>query len=248
MTEEADQLREDFAVKSEEEKEKCEEEKTQLRVGCESTIQYMGNVMLEHNKVMLEGQKLLGSQGNLLRFEEEKTKTGAPTPTSVASSSTLSPLLSIAPTTNLTDHSHPSPEEDCLPPDWFECHNKRCIVAAWKCDKENDCMDWSDEDYILCKTNSSNIGTVVQNPCAEDEFRCVKGDSCIPAGWVCDRQKDCPNGEDEVEEECKGRLGSCVPNTQFRCSSGECISSSWKCDGNFDCEDGSDEAADLCSP
>ena len=69
-------------MKSEEEKEKCEEEKTQLRVGCESTIQYMGNVMLEHNKVMLEGQKLLGSQGNMLRFEEEKTKTGAPTLTS----------------------------------------------------------------------------------------------------------------------------------------------------------------------
>ena len=94
---EATQLREDFAVKSEEEKEKCEAEKTQLRVGCESTIQYMGNVMLQHNKVMLEGQKLLGSQGNLLRFEEEKTKTGAPTLTSVAASSTLSPLLSIAP-------------------------------------------------------------------------------------------------------------------------------------------------------
>ena len=36
----------------------------------------MGDVMLQHNKVMLEGQKLLGPQGNMLRFEEEKTKTG----------------------------------------------------------------------------------------------------------------------------------------------------------------------------
>ena len=40
-------------------------------------------------------------------------------------------------------------------PDWFECHNKRCIVASWKCDDENDCMDWSDEDYFLCKVYSS---------------------------------------------------------------------------------------------
>ena len=39
-------------------------------------------------------------------------------------------------------------------PDWFECHNKRCIVASWKCDDENDCMDWSDEDYFLCKVYS----------------------------------------------------------------------------------------------
>ena len=123
--------------------EKCEAEKTQLRVGCESTIQYMGNVMLQHNKVMLEGQKLLGSQaqGSMLRFEEQKTKRGAPSLTSVAASSTLSLLLSIAPTTNQTNHSHPPSNKDCLAPDWFECDNKRCIVAACKCDKQNDCMD-----------------------------------------------------------------------------------------------------------
>ena len=91
--------------------------------------------------------------------------------------------------------------------------------------------------------------------------------SCIPARWVCDRQKDCPLGEDETEEECKGylasilkthlssclmpdpgNLGSCLRDTQFTCNSGECISSSWKCDGNFDCDDGSDETAELCSP
>ena len=103
-------LREEFAVKSVEEKEQCETEKTQLRAEfageilekeakCEaertelesqnseemervvaklqqreSTILYMSNVMLQHNKVMLEGQNLLESQANTIREANEELK------------------------------------------------------------------------------------------------------------------------------------------------------------------------------
>jgi len=135
--------------------------------------------------------------------------------------------------------------DDCKAPDWFECHNKRCIVASWKCDDENDCMDWSDEDYFLCKANGTSLEPFVKTRCGDNEFHCNQGDSCIPSRWVCDRQDDCPNGEDEAEAECQGTQKSCS-DSQFTCTSGECIPTSWKCDGNFDCEDRSDEATALC--
>ena len=28
---------------------------------------------------------------------------------------------------------------------WFRCKNGHCISKTWLCDKEDDCMDWSDE-------------------------------------------------------------------------------------------------------
>ena len=36
-----------------------------------------------------------------------------------------------------------------------------------------------------------------------ESFSCCSS-SCIPSRWVCDRQDDCPKGEDEAEAECQG--------------------------------------------
>ena len=52
--------------------------------------------------------------------------------------------------------------------------------------------------------------------------------------WLCDRDVDCPFGEDE--EDC----GVCLPS-QFQCDNFECIDQEQMCDGVSNCVDGSDE-------
>lgn len=48
----------------------------------------------------------------------------------------------------------------------FHCSNGRCINSAFKCDKQNDCGDWSDE--LDCSSNChyymANSGDVVESP------------------------------------------------------------------------------------
>ncbi|XP_029806015.1 very low-density lipoprotein receptor-like [Suricata suricatta] len=75
-----------------------------------------------------------------------------------------------------------------------------------------------------------------------DEVRCnmtrqaACGDRCIPVTWLCNGERDCPDGTDEqCEDVCRGHPQA------WQCDDGKCISISWLCDGAGDCLDGSDE-------
>ncbi|XP_017840080.1 serine protease nudel [Drosophila busckii] len=53
------------------------------------------------------------------------------------------------------------------------------------CDGKRNCWDKSDESSVLCN-------------CTADHFQCSSSpEDCIPRDFVCDKQPDCPNGEDE---------------------------------------------------
>ena len=69
--------------------------------------------------------------------------------------------------------------------------------------------------------------------CQSHEFRCSNGE-CVKASLVCDGDKNCLDGSDEIF--CK-----CLHN-QFKCErSGECVDVTKLCDNVHDCADESDE-------
>ncbi|XP_026581722.1 very low-density lipoprotein receptor-like, partial [Pseudonaja textilis] len=87
-------------------------------------------------------------------------------------------------------------------------------------------------------------------PCQKEEATCSDG-QCIRRDFLCDGERDCPDGSDELH--C-GTPSPCEPN-EFRCRNGHCALTLWRCDGDNDCADGSDELdcptkgpGDTCGP
>ena len=73
-------------------------------------------------------------------------------------------------------------------PSAFACgHGGQCIPSHWRCDKQNDCVDGSDEQ---------NCPTRAPTSCRADFFTC-DNNLCIPKSWVCDTDNDCGDGSDE---------------------------------------------------
>ncbi|NXY26379.1 LRP2 protein, partial [Atrichornis clamosus] len=73
------------------------------------------------------------------------------------------------------------PQQPCLPGQW-QCRNRVCIMAEWKCNGIDDCGDSSDEDVCA--------------PCPPGMVRCDEG-KCILESLMCDDEDDCLDGTDE---------------------------------------------------
>ncbi|XP_072931091.1 uncharacterized protein RpS19a isoform X1 [Epargyreus clarus] len=160
-------------------------------------------------------------------------------------------------------------------PDQFTCKNGQCIAASWRCDRNNDCGDMSDEAGCLCTPPmipcdetrcylpswrcdgdpdcadlSDENDCVVTTNCTENQFQCQNG-HCIEKRWLCDGDNDCKDNSDERNCPLPPKRPleqSCVGDV-FVCSNDTnalCIPNSWVCDGERDCPDGADEKAERC--
>ncbi|CAG7687954.1 unnamed protein product [Allacma fusca] len=91
--------------------------------------------------------------------------------------------------------------------------------------------------YLRVESNQLRPPTA----CAAHEATCTNGE-CIDKSMVCDGDKDCSDGSDEIR--C-GKRDDCEPN-ELRCSNKRCIPKTWRCDGDNDCGDNTDELS--CTP
>ncbi|RUS81825.1 hypothetical protein EGW08_010417, partial [Elysia chlorotica] len=67
----------------------------------------------------------------------------------------------------------------------FQCSNGRCVPLSYRCDRDNDCLDGSDE------TDCPHDAT-----CPSTRFKCDNG-QCINRMWLCDGDNDCGDMTDE---------------------------------------------------
>ena len=132
----------------------------------------------------------------------------------------------------------------------FKCESEQCIPYWWKCDGVSDCDDGSDERNCGAgrpgaREQSGDEEIEPEAPsvqgCPRGKFQCNSGD-CIWNAWVCDKEEDCGDGEDEEEDRCAALVRCDEAGGEWQCQlSGKCINTTQVCDGTDDCDDGTDE-------
>lgn len=96
----------------------------------------------------------------------------------------------------------------------------------------------------LNEDNRTCTGELNDKKCAENEFKCMHSEMCIPYDETCDGYNDCPIHDDEDTIYCSTR--TCRPG-YFSCGNGLCIPEQKRCNRVNDCSNYADESNCTCS-
>lgn len=99
-------------------------------------------------------------------------------------------------------------QAECLKPEIlcphyaFRCKYGACVNGDAVCNGVQDCVDNSDETQPQCTRTSENHNQTTRSVrCKVDQFLCDNG-QCISQFDVCDGNRNCVDGSDEVSARC----------------------------------------------
>ena len=99
----------------------------------------------------------------------------------------------------------------------FQCTDGSYIDETLVCDGSKDCTEGADEKYCMCANTSQSSYSVCKYKveshsqkisCSDYFYQCSSLLICIPYTLVCNGQRDCHNGEDEICSDNMRKNGS----------------------------------------
>ncbi|XP_037535815.1 low-density lipoprotein receptor-related protein 1 [Nematolebias whitei] len=102
-------------------------------------------------------------------------------------------------------------QKSCSPKQFVCKDGVTCISKGWRCDREKDCPDGSDEEPDVCPHSTVSR-------CPPNEYQCGGTELCIHMSKLCNGVPDCTNGWDEGAH-CREYRSNCsIKGCQENCT------------------------------